>query len=60
MNPSGVPRDHAALKRYLALTEQDAAARKAAIRKDRLTQPVPAIFFGGVEADLAELCIAGR
>ena len=50
----------AALKRYLALTEQDAAARKAAIRKDQLTQPVPSILFGGVEADLAELCIAGR
>lgn len=50
----------AALKRYLALTEQDTAARKAAIRKDQLTQPVPSIFFGGVEADLAELCIQGR
>ena len=35
----------AALKRYLALTEQDAAARKAAIRKDQLTQPVPSILL---------------
>lgn len=50
----------AALKRYLALAEQDAAARAASIRKDLSLQPVPAIFFQGVEADLAELCIASR
>ena len=49
-----------ALKRYLALAEQEAAARAAATRKDPPTQPVPTVLFGGVEADLAELCIARR
>ena len=50
----------AALKRYLALAEQEAAARTAATKKDPSAQAVPTVFFGGVEADLAELCIARR
>lgn len=50
----------AALKRYLALAEQEAAARTAATKQDPPTQPVPTVFFGGVETDLAELCISRR
>jgi len=49
-----------ALKRYLALAEQDAAARAASIRKDLPQLSMPVAFFGGVETDLAELCIPGR
>jgi hypothetical protein len=50
----------AAVKRYLALAEQDSAARAAAIRKDRPQQPVPVIFYQGVESDLDALCISRR
>lgn len=50
----------AALKRYLALTRQDAAARTGSIRKADLLQAVPTTFFQGVETDLAELCITKR
>ena len=39
-----------ALKRFLKLSEQAAAAGNAA-------PPLPYTFFGGVESDLAELCI---
>jgi len=50
----------AALKRYLTLAEQEAAARTAATKKDPPTQPVPTVFFGGVETDLEALCISRR
>jgi hypothetical protein len=50
----------AALKRYIALSEKDAAASAAAIRLEKPLRPVPSIFFEGVETDLAELCIATR
>lgn len=50
----------AALKRYLALAEQEAAARTAATRKDPPAQPVPTVLFGGVETDLEALCISRR
>jgi len=48
------------VKRYLALAEQDSAARAAAIRKDQPQQPVPVIFYQGVESDLDALCISRR
>jgi len=50
----------AAVKRYLALAEQDAAARKAAMPKDAPLQPVPVILYQGIEADLDALCISRR
>lgn len=50
----------AALKRYLVLAEQDAAARAGAVRQGQPLQPVPTMFLQGIEADLAELCIANR
>ena len=51
----------AALKRYLALTDQEMAARAAAMRKDLVAlQPMPTMFYQGIEIDLAELCIVGR
>jgi hypothetical protein len=50
----------AAVKRYLALAEQDAAARKAAFPKDPPQQPVPVMFYQGVETDLEGLCISRR
>jgi hypothetical protein len=50
----------AAVKRYLALAEQDAAARKAALPKDPPQQPVPVRFYQGVETDLEGLCISRR
>ena len=49
-----------AVKRYLTLAEQDSAARTAAIRKDQPLQPVPVIFYQGVESDLDALCISRR
>jgi hypothetical protein len=50
----------AALKRYLALAEQEAAARTAATKKEPPAQPVATVFFGGLEADLEQLCISRR
>jgi hypothetical protein len=50
----------AALKRYLALAEQDSAARAAAFRKDPSLRAVPSIFYEGVENDLEQLCISRR
>jgi hypothetical protein len=46
-----------ALARYLALSEQSAAATKAAIAKDKVPPGGPLAFFRGVETDLAEICI---
>ena len=50
----------AAVKRYLALAEQDAAARKASFPKDPPQQPVPVVLYQGVETDLEGLCISRR
>ena len=50
----------AALKRYIVLAEQEAAARAAAIKRDQPQQPVPVSFFQGVETDLEGLCISRR
>jgi hypothetical protein len=50
----------AELERLLALSEQSAAAMQGAINKDRVLLVGPGTFFRGVEADLAELCIASR
>jgi hypothetical protein len=50
----------AAVKRYLALAEQEAAARKAAMPKNLPPQPVPVILYQGVETDLEALCILRR
>ena len=50
----------AALKRYLALAEQEAAAMKAALKLEQPLRPVPSIYFEGVETDLEALCISRR
>lgn len=50
----------AALKRYLDLSEQDSAARTAAMKKDQPLRPLPGIFFEGLETDLEALCISRR
>ncbi|MHC2330756.1 hypothetical protein [Bradyrhizobium sp. USDA 4454] len=50
-----------ALKRFLDLSEQAAAARSASIAKDRVPPGAPLSFLKGLEVDLAELCIgSGR
>lgn len=49
-----------ALRRFLELSDQAAAAKPAAIRKDRIAMTGPHDFFRGVEADLAEMCIGPR
>jgi hypothetical protein len=46
-----------ALKKYLELSQHSAAATVAAMRKEETAKAGPSRFFGGVEADLAELCI---
>ncbi len=46
-----------ALKRFLDLTDQEAAARMAAVKKVFDPSIGPLDFFKGVENDLAELCI---
>ncbi|MCA1514772.1 hypothetical protein [Bradyrhizobium sp. NBAIM01] len=46
-----------ALKRFLQLSDQEAIAQSAAIRKASSPAPFPHTFFKGVETDLAELCI---
>jgi hypothetical protein len=46
-----------ALKRFLDLSDQSAAAQSAAIKKIQTPPPLPHTFFKGVESDLAELCI---
>jgi hypothetical protein len=50
----------AAVKRYLALADEEAAARKAAMPKDPPRQPVRVILYQGVETDLEALCILRR
>lgn len=46
-----------ALKRFLELSEQAAAAQSAVIKKIKTPVPLPDTFFRGIENDLAELCI---
>lgn len=50
----------APLRRFLALGEKNAAAVKAAIKPAEAAQAGPAAFVGGVETDLAALCIGKR
>lgn len=50
----------ASLQRFLDLSEKSAEAVKAAIKRDEARQAGPRAFFGGVEADLADLCIGKR
>jgi len=50
----------AALKRFLDLSDQAAAASAASIKKEQAVLAGPHTFFKGVEADLAELCIGYR
>ncbi len=49
-----------ALKKYLKLSQQSIAASVAAMKKEDARKAGPSAFFGGVEADLAELCIGPR
>jgi len=49
-----------ALKKYLKLSQQSLAARAAATKMDDALKIGPHTFFGGVETDLAELCIGLR
>ena len=46
-----------ALRKYLKLSQQSVAATVAAMKKEETSKAGPSAFFGGVEADLAELCI---
>ena len=50
----------ASLQRFLALSGKSAEAIKASIKRDEAAQAGPRAFFGGVETDLAELCIGKR
>jgi hypothetical protein len=50
----------ASLQRFLALSEKSAEAIKPSIKRDEAAQAGPRAFFGGVEADLADLCIGKR
>jgi hypothetical protein len=49
-----------ALKKYLELAQQSVAANVAAMKKEEAAKASPSAFFGGVEADLAELCIGPK
>ena len=49
-----------ALKKYLKLAQQSVAANVAAMKKEETSKAGPGAFFGGVEADLAELCIGAK
>jgi len=49
-----------ALKKYLKLSQQSLAASAAATKKDDALKIGPHTFFGGVETDLAELCIGAK
>ena len=49
-----------ALKKYLKLSQQSLAASVAATKKEEARKAGPSAFFGGVEADLAELCIGPK
>lgn len=50
----------AALTRFLALSEKSGEAIKVSIKSDQAKQAGPRFFIGGVEAELAELCIGKR
>jgi len=54
------PSKSPALKKYLKLSQQSIAASVAAMKKEDARKAGPSAFFGGVEADLAELCIGPR
>jgi len=47
----------AALDRFRELSDQSSAALSASIMRGPVLRAGPGTFFGGVEADLAELCI---
>jgi hypothetical protein len=49
-----------ALKKFLKLSQQSLIASTAATNTDDLAKASPSAFFGGVEADLAELCIGPK
>lgn len=49
-----------ALKKYLKLSQLSVAANVAAMKKEETSKAGPSAFFGGVEADLAELCIGPK
>jgi hypothetical protein len=49
-----------ALKKYLKLAQQSVAANGAAMKKEEASKAGPGAFFGGVETDLAELCIGSQ
>jgi hypothetical protein len=69
-NPTGATEDaldefvasrkSAALNRFLDLSDQATAALEASFDKKRAATASPHLFFAGVEADLAELCIGRR
>ena len=50
----------ASLRRFLALSAKLTEAIKVSIKRDEARQAGPRAFFGGVETDLAELCIVKR
>jgi hypothetical protein len=50
----------AKVKRFLALSEQSAAAMQAAANKDLMLRMGPNAFYRGIEVDLGELCIGSR
>jgi hypothetical protein len=49
-----------ALKRFTELSQQSLAASAAATKMEDLTKAGSDVFIGGVEADLAELCIGAK
>jgi hypothetical protein len=50
----------AQIKRFLALSQQSAAAMQAATNKEQMLRIGPTTFYRGVETDLAELCIGSK
>jgi hypothetical protein len=48
------------LKKYLALSEKSLAVSTAATKIEDAWKVGPHTFFGGVETELAELCIVSK
>ena len=49
-----------ALQKYLKLSQQSLVASTAATKMEDALKMGPHTFLGGVEADLAELCIGSK
>jgi hypothetical protein len=48
------------IERFMTLSEQAAEAMQSALKKEQILKVGPGTFYGGVEVELAELCIGSR